>query len=105
MINKDSLLDAYMTLGGSPLIHLAMLLVAVFVLHQPDEIEGDDRDDLQNIYYYSIIIHSASFLVLGIIDIFDAKVTTLKVIQVLETIIVFANIFLLLRSVKLYAEL
>jgi len=64
MIHKDSLLDAYLTLGGSPSMHLAMLLVSIFILRQPDEIEDDYmRDRLSYLYWWSVAVHSISFII------------------------------------------
>ena len=39
MINKDSLLDAYMTLSGSPTLHIAMLIAFLVVCESPDDID------------------------------------------------------------------
>ena len=39
MINKDSLLDAYMTLSGSPTLHIAMLIALLVVIDSPNDID------------------------------------------------------------------
>ena len=45
MINKDSLLDAYMTLSGSPVLHISMLISLLVVLGSPKDLEeGKLRD-------------------------------------------------------------
>ena len=64
MINKDSLLDAYMSLSGSPTMHLAMLLVCLFVLRNPVDLTDEYyRDRLSDVYKISIGVHCGSFVI------------------------------------------
>ena len=51
MINKDSLLDAYMTLSGSPVLHISMLISLLVVLGSPADLEdGNIKDSLEDVY-------------------------------------------------------
>lgn len=66
MINKDSLLDAYLTLGGSPVMHFAMVITLFVVLGDPHVLDEETEygRELRWVYWVSIITHCGSFLVL-----------------------------------------
>lgn len=65
MINKDSLLDAYMTLSGSPWAHMAMLITLFSTLGSPADLddESDMKDKLNHLYVISIITHMISSII------------------------------------------
>jgi hypothetical protein len=59
MIFKDSLLDAYMTLDGSYVQHIAMLIVMLMFLDDPSKIK-DERlsEEIKHVYTCAIVTHS-----------------------------------------------
>ena len=105
MINKDSLLDAYLTLGGSVVMHFAMLITLFVVLGDPHVLDKEVEfgSELQLVYWISIIVHSGSFVVLGVNRF--RKVNQFKIMQVLDVVIVFLNIFLMLICFETFALL
>ena len=42
MINKDSLLDAYLSLSGSPLTHVAMMVTLFAEVSDPEDVNDYD---------------------------------------------------------------
>ena len=72
MINKDSLLDAYMTLSGSPTLHIAMLIALLVVIDTPNDIDEslagsrELKEKLEDVYRYTLGCHLVSFLSLSI---------------------------------------
>ena len=104
MINKDSLLDAYLSLSGSPMTHLGLLITILIEVESPGQIKDDElRGTLDLIYISAIIVHGISLVVQTLAN-FD-KLHMYKVMQISETAIVFANIYLLLNCIETFASL
>ena len=104
MINKDSLLDAYMTLSGSPVLHISMLISLLVVMGSPNDLEdGELKDRLEDVYRYSLSCHLVSFIILSITSFHYSQ--RFKITQIAETVVVILNICVLLICVQAFSTL
>ena len=95
-------MDAYLALSGSPLTHLALIITFFVQVEAPDDVRDDDvRSKLYDIYYLSIVAHTCSFMVMSLAQ--KDSFHMFKIMQISETVIVFTNVFLLLRSIEVFA--
>ena len=104
MIYKESLLEAYMTLSGSSIVHLAMLLTMFVILPEPFEIsDDDDKAMLKRVYIVSLVTRGASFILKTSIQF--GNMHKFKFTQVIEVVVVALNIYLTLDCSQVFAEL
>ena len=106
MIFKDSILDAYTTLYGSAQQHIAMLITFILVVREmPEQIIVYEElgEKCQVVYILSIVTHvtCAAYDLLKTID----RVSRSKFNHVVETLLVFLNIYLMLYCLEVFAEI
>ena len=104
MIHKDSLLDAYMTLDGSYVQHFGMLLSMLVLLDRPDEsVEETLRRRLNYVWHVCVVTHSLSLFFQALFT--WKRLLNFKPLQVIDTGLVFLNIYLMLLCVEVFAEI
>lgn len=66
MINKNSLMDAYLALSGSELSHIGMLVAVLAFLHYPSKMDDDFefKNNCEQIYVLSVITHALGIFVI-----------------------------------------
>ena len=66
MINKNSLMDAYLALSGSELSHIGMLIAVLAFLQYPYKMSDDNeyKNTCEQIYVLSVITHALGILVI-----------------------------------------
>ena len=66
MINKNSLMDAYLALSGSELSHFGMLIAVLAFLPYPHKMSDDFeyKNNCEQIYVLSVITHALGIFVI-----------------------------------------
>lgn len=103
MIYKDSLLDAYMSLGGSLTQHLAMLVTIFLILKLPSEASNQPpKQAAEQVCLYSILTHATGFLLKLFMKWERFRLS--KVFQAVDALFMFFHVYLVLICVQSFAE-
>ena len=105
MINKNSLLEAYVVMMGSVMTHIGMLVGLAGFLHYPSDISDDNKykNECETFYYFSLFTHVLSIITHGI-NMFE-RLRKTKIGQVLHVLPVYTNIYLISLALDLYTRL
>lgn len=102
MIEKHSLLDAYLALTGSPVAHFALLLALVTHLQYPtftDE-EHEFQDACRTIYIDALVTHSLACV--GAVLAFLPSMRNSSLTQTFHVATVLANLWLINEAFHTY---
>ena len=106
MINKNSLIDAYSSLVGSQLTHIAMFISLFWWIEYPrdlEEIHEGYKHNMRVVYWLSLVTH-----VLGafrfVTELFDS-IRSNRFIFLIDSIMVGLNLYLIAECVYLGSQL
>ena len=105
MINKKSLLDAYVSLGSSGISHMGLLIGLIFAIKSPSELDDSNefKSDCEDIFWMGILTHSLSVLLSLTMPFHACK--SLAITQVLSIAVVLSNLSLIMISLSLFLKL
>ena len=105
MINKNSLMDAYLALSGSELSHIGMLVAVLAFLQYPSKMDDDFeyKDVCEQIYVLSVITHALGIFVIILMKWRPFKASYAG--QMIHVIQVLFNIYLVNIVVDAYTVL
>ena len=105
MINKNSLLDAYIALDGSPLTHCALLVALIVSIRYPKELDDDNefKEKCVSLFWMGQVTHGFS-VVLFIANRFKRFKSSASG-QVISIAVVLLNIFSVAVALDLFLEM
>lgn len=105
MINKNSLLDAYIALGGSPLTHCSLLVALIASIRYPEAL--DDENEFKgrcvSLFWIGIVTHSLS-MILFIANRFKRFKSSASG-QVISIAVVLLNIYMVALALDLFVDM